>query len=129
MNPIIVTAALIRDKNKILIAQRNPGTHLALKWEFPGGKLEVGESPEECLQREIKEELGMDISVGRIFEVVFQDYGNRTILLLCYESFIREGKPKTVDCHDYKWVDKEELQLMDLAEADRVIAHRLVQEK
>lgn len=129
MNPIIVSAAMIRDKNKILLGQRKPDSHLALKWEFPGGKLEAGESPEECLQREIKEELDMDISVGRIFEVIFQDYGNRSILLLCYEAFIKDGVPRVVDCHDFKWVDKEELLEMDLAEADRIIAKRLAQEK
>lgn len=129
MNTIIVTAAIIRKDDMVLIAQRKPGAHLALKWEFPGGKLEAGESPEECLQREIKEELDMDISVGRIFEVVFQDYGNRSILLLCYEAFIKDGIPRIVDCHDFKWLDKEEVLNMDLAEADRIIAKRLAQEK
>lgn len=64
--PLIVTAAVIRDGDKVLVARRQSG-HLAGKWEFPGGKLEPGESPKECLARELKEELGIEVAVLKIF--------------------------------------------------------------
>lgn len=67
--PVIIAAAVIRDGDKVLIAQRQGGP-LAGKWEFPGGKLEPGESPEQCLARELKEELGIDVTVKDIFAVV-----------------------------------------------------------
>lgn len=129
MDILIVTAALIRQDNKILIAQRKPDSHLGLLWEFPGGKLEDGESLEQCLAREIKEELALDISVGSIFEVIYHDYNIKNILLLCYESFIKGGQIKALDCHDYKWVTIEELAQYNFTEADQPIVAKLRREK
>lgn len=68
--PVIVTAAVIRDGDKVLVAERQGGP-LAGKWEFPGGKLEPGESPDQCLAREIKEELGLAVRVDDIFAIVY----------------------------------------------------------
>lgn len=129
MKTIIVTAAIIRKENKILIAQRKSGAHLELQWEFPGGKLEAGESPEECLQREIKEELALDINIGRIFEVVSHQYTDRHILLLCYECFIRGGQIEAVDCNDYKWVIPADMDYYQFAAADLPVVDRIKNEK
>lgn len=71
--PLIVTTAVIRQDGKVLVARRQGG-HLAGKWEFPGGKLEPGESPEQCLARELKEELELEVRVGDIFAVVYHEY-------------------------------------------------------
>jgi 8-oxo-dGTP diphosphatase len=124
---IVVTAAVIKNRdNKILICQRKPDSHNGLKWEFPGGKLEEQETPEQCLRREIKEELDVDIEVGEIFKVVKQDYSDRVILLLAYECNYISGELKTIDCNDYKWVKKSEIKKYDIALADIPIVEKLV---
>ena len=86
--PIVVTAGVVVRNGSILVARRKSGSHLEGLWEFPGGKLEPNESPEECLAREFKEELGVEISVDRISEVVFHRYPEKTVLLLFYSCRI-----------------------------------------
>jgi 8-oxo-dGTP diphosphatase len=123
---IIVTAAIIKDNGRYLIAQRKKDSHLGLKWEFPGGKLEVAEDPEKCLAREIKEELDITIEVIDIFEVVSHSYEQKNILLLCYMCKLMEGTPKPVDCNDFKWVALSEMPGFDFAEADRPVVEKLL---
>lgn len=125
MNIAIVTAAVIIQDGKVLITQRKVGVNQELKWEFPGGKMEVSESPEECLAREIKEELNINISVGRIFDVVYYRYPNITILLLAYSCEIIDGNPDAVDCNDFEWVSINSLDKYSFAEADIPIVNRL----
>jgi len=79
-----VTAAIILKDNKVLIAQRAPGKNQAGKWEFPGGKVELGETPQECLNREIREELEVDIEVLDIFGESIYAYHSGTIKLMAY---------------------------------------------
>jgi 8-oxo-dGTP diphosphatase len=123
---IIVTAAIIKDNGRYLIAQRKKDSHLGLKWEFPGGKLEVAEDPEKCLAREIKEELDITIEVIDIFEVVSHSYEQKNILLLCYMCKLMKGTPKSVDCNDFKWVALSEMPKFDFAEADRPVVEKLL---
>lgn len=119
MNTIIVTAAIIRHNGQVLIAQRKQGAHEGLLWEFPGGKLESGESPEEGLIREIKEELDIDISVDDIFKVVSHCYDKeRHVMLLVYLCQYLSGKPKTKDCQDFRWVTPDEMNHYTFAPAD-----------
>lgn len=125
LQTIVVTAAIIHNKGKLLIAQRKKDTDQALKWEFPGGKLEPGESPEHCLVREIKEELGLDITVEKIFDVVSHNYGERHIILLCYLCKLVGGRAQTLDCHAFRWVESDELMEYDFALADRPVVQRL----
>jgi len=125
MQSIIVTAAIIKQNDQILIAQRNENVDQALKWEFPGGKLEPGESPEQCLVREIREELGLTIHILKIFDVISHSYGDRHIILLCYLCRLTGGSPQTLDCRDFKWVKAGELHSYDFAEADRPIVSSL----
>ena len=125
--PIIVTAAVIRRGNKVLVARREGGD-LAGRWEFPGGKLEPGESPEACLAREIKEELDLEVRVGDIFAVVYHRYQTGPILLLAYECVpVAAGRPEeTLRSRDgVRWVSPEELTRLDLAPADVPIAAKL----
>lgn len=123
MKSIICSAAIIRRDGKILIAQRKPDSRLEpLKWEFPGGKIEFSEDPKECLVREIREEMGFDIAVGDIFDVVSHNYRKdgetHHVLLLCYLCDYVGGTPRPLDCHDIRWVKGEEIAGFDFAAAD-----------
>ena len=84
MKTVIVTAGVILQEEKVLVAQRREGGPHGLLWEFPGGKVKEGEEPREALRRELKEELDIDVEVGKIFEAVYHLYPNYPILLLVY---------------------------------------------
>lgn len=118
MPTIEVVGAVIRRGAEVLIAQRLPGKHEALLWEFPGGKLEPGESPEACLVREIDEELGVTIRVGPPLGEVTHDYGERRIHLTCYWADLVAGEPRALECHAIRWVRTEELGGFAFAGAD-----------
>ena len=123
--PLIVTAAVIRKEDTILIAQRYVKTDHSLKWEFPGGKLECGETPEQCLAREIKEELNLKVEVADIFKVVYHEYPGKKILLLCYLCNDLGGHPKALDCQDFKWINMDTLDQFDFVEADLPIVEKI----
>lgn len=115
---ILVTAGLIKKDGKLLIAQRPPAKHGALKWEFPGGKVEEDEDPRACLAREIREEMGIEIRVGNIVETVFHRYPDRSVLLLFYHCTWLSGEPQAIECAAFAWVDPSELPAYDFLEAD-----------
>jgi len=125
MDTIVVTAAIIKNGDRYLIAQRKKGASQEMKWEFPGGKIEKGEDPEECLQREILEELNTEVEVEGIYQVVSHNYGDRHIILLYYTCRMTGGEPKPVDCQDFRWVTAEEMAQYDFAPADRPVVDRL----
>lgn len=122
---IVVTAAIIEKDGKVLLTQRKLGTNQELKWEFPGGKMEENESPQECLIREIKEELNINIEVFDVVDVVYYKYPSITILLIAYKCNIIGGNIEAVDCNNYEWVTLDELEKYDLAEADKYIVNKL----
>ncbi|WZL74281.1 (deoxy)nucleoside triphosphate pyrophosphohydrolase [Clostridiaceae bacterium 35-E11] len=126
MLPLIVTAGIIRRGKKILIAQRYVRSEDTFKWEFAGGKLEKGETPEACLAREIQEELDLKIQVKDIFKVVYHPYKDKTILLLCYLCDHLKGEPKAIECTDFKWIDLQELQQFDFVDADKPIVDKII---
>ena len=125
MQTLNVTAAIIERGSEILIAQRLKGSHMGLKWEFPGGKIEPGESPEECLMREIKEELDLDIRVGDRMMVVDHQYEKIRVILHCYRCSYLGGEAKKKDCQDFQWVARRDLKSFDFAEADRPVVRYL----
>jgi 8-oxo-dGTP diphosphatase len=125
MQTFNVTAAVIERGSEILIAQRLKGSHMGLKWEFPGGKIEPGESPEECLMREIKEELDLDIRVGDRLMVVDHQYEKMRVILHCYRCCYLGGDAKKKDCQDFRWVACGDLENFDFAEADRPVVRYL----
>ncbi|KUO77231.1 MAG: hypothetical protein APF77_12585 [Clostridia bacterium BRH_c25] len=126
---LIVTAAAMVRGGKVLIAQREAGSHMELRWELPGGKLEPDEDPEECIVREIKEELDMEIEVSDIYKVVKFKYEEKDILLLCYLCRILKGEGKTLECNDFKWVRREELVNYDFVPADVAIVEKLMKDE
>ncbi len=125
---IVTAAAIIRD-GKVLIAQRQQGSHMEYKWEFPGGKLEPDETPEECIIREIKEEMDIDIEVDDIYKVVKFKYEEKDILLLCYLCRIIKGDGRAIECNDFRWVTKDELPGFDFVPADLPIVEKLINDK
>jgi 8-oxo-dGTP diphosphatase len=125
--PTVVVAGVVSRHGQILVARRKSGTHLAGLWEFPGGKLEPDESPEESLIREFKEELGVQVRVGHILEVVFHRYPDRNVLLLFYSCQLIEGEPQAVDVDALAWVRKQELHRLDWAPADVAFVRKLAE--
>lgn len=124
-----VTAAVIFKDGKVLVAQRGPKDKLANKWEFPGGKIEDNESPEACLQREIKEELGLDIKVGIYLCSSFFDYDHISIELMAFSCEAIEGEATNKEHQKLSWVYPIELKNLDMAPADLPIVDSLIEKR
>ena len=120
---ITVVAALIEKEGKYLIARRSTGSEDVLgKWEFPGGKVELGESEEQAIEREIKEEFEMDVIAIRYLTNNICEYPSKTIDLRLYECKYISGEFHLHDHSEYKFVDKSVLLNYDLAKADISLA-------
>jgi 8-oxo-dGTP diphosphatase len=126
---LLVVAALVRQEGRILLSQRRPDQSLPLCWEFPGGKVEPGEPPEAALRREIHEELGCEVRVGRVFEVVFHAYERFDLYMLVYEAEIVAGAPSARQVAAVAWVPAREIPTMKLPPADYPLAQRLAAEE
>lgn len=113
-----VTAAVIRRNGRLLIAQRPLGGRLGGLWEFPGGKVEPGETLKQCLRREIKEELGIRIKVGQPIASINHAYTHFKITLHAFECELVSGKPQAVEVQDFKWVRMSELKKYAFAKTD-----------
>jgi mutator protein MutT len=122
---IEVAAALIEEAGKFLVTQRPPNTHLALYWEFPGGKREPGETLEACLKREILEELNVFAEVQALAGEYTYDYPDRRVILYFYRCRILNGSPEPKGCHDLKWVAPSEMNEADFPPADISIIQML----
>ena len=122
-NMISVTCAVIRnEENEVLIVQRGEFTDHPLKWEFPGGKLNPGETEEECVIREVTEELSIDIVIcGRLPEVV-HDYGHKKIKLVPFICDSLDELPFLSEHLDFKWLNTKYLTEVDFSEADILVA-------
>ena len=125
---IVVSAGIVTRDGNIMLCQRKPEDRLGLKWEFPGGKLEHGESPQQALQRELREELAIETRTGRIYDIYHESSGDRSLLLLFFRSEILSGEPQTIDCNAIAWVSPADLTKYDLAPADLEVARRLAAE-
>lgn len=124
-NSIEVSAGLIFRSGKLLITQRHAGAHLGGLWEFPGGKREPGETFEQCLVRELREELGVDVQVGELLQSVTHSYPEKTVHLRFFLCSLRGGEPQPLDCAACKWVTKDELAAHDFPAADAGLLEQL----
>lgn len=118
---IKVTCAIIVQNGKILLAQRGEHPHHPFQWEFPGGKVKSGETGEDCIRREINEELSLRIEIKAKLDPVLFDYGHRKIELIPFICFIREGKIQLSEHIRFTWIEWPEAAEMDISGADREI--------
>lgn len=126
---IDVTCAVIRnEEDDVLVVQRGESSDHPFKWEFPGGKLMIGESEEECVIREVREELSMDIIICRRLHDVEYDYGHKSIKLIPFICDTLDELPFLSEHIAFKWVSPENLIETDFSEADIFVAHQYVED-
>ena len=129
MEVIEVSAGLVFRNGKLLLTQRPAGGHLAGLWEFPGGKREPGESFEECLRRELHEELGIEVEVGERVESLTHHYTERTVHLEFFLCKLRQHEPQAIGCPAFAWVTRDELGSYTFPAADARLIGRLQAER
>jgi len=121
---LVVAAAVVEREGRVMLCQRLPNAHNGLKWEFPGGKLEAGETPEAALARELREELNIDVAVGRIRDAVVHRYPDREVLVLFYSCTLLSGEPTAIQCNAIAWVEQADMPCYDFAGADWAFVKR-----
>jgi 8-oxo-dGTP diphosphatase len=129
MQPLVVTAAVIRNGDSVLITRRPEGKPHAGMWEFPGGKLDGNESPRDCLRREILEELGLEVAVGDILETAYYRYDWGPVLILAFECRPLAGEIRNLQVAEHRWVALEELSSFALLPADYPIVETLLRSR
>lgn len=122
---IEVAAGLVFRDGKLLITQRCKGTHLAGLWEFPGGKREPGETYEECLRRELQEELAIEVAVGELIESLSHDYPEKSVHLKFFRCLLLENEPLPIGCDAVAWITATELDDYLFPEADARLLEKL----
>jgi len=115
---VLVAAGVIIDRDRVLVTQRMPGAHLEGTWEFPGGKVEPGEAPEQALARELREEIGVGVIVDDILDVTFWRYERKDVLLLFYRARVVEGAVSNLGVAAHRWAAREELASLAFPPAD-----------
>lgn len=115
---IIGVAVIWNDEKQILIDRRLPTGTMANLWEFPGGKIETGETIEECIEREILEELGIKIEVGKHLITVDHTYPHLRVTLTVHHCHYLSGIPQAIECAEVRWVGLDELDNFDFPEAN-----------
>ena len=121
-----VTCAIIEHTNKILICQRSASMKLPLKWEFPGGKIETGESKEDCLRREIREEINIDITIRKALTMIEHHYADFSLQLYPFVCSLQSGEVKALEHTQAIWVAIDQLLDYDWAEADLPIVNEYI---
>jgi 8-oxo-dGTP diphosphatase len=121
---LVVAGLIVGDDGRILITQRRADQSMGGQWEFPGGKVEPGEAPVAALARELAEEIGVGVAVGRIWDVLFHAYPEFDLVMLVYVCRIN-GSPRAVEVADLAWVAASDLAAWDILPADRALVERL----
>ena len=124
MDTIEVVAAVIEREGRILITRRPPGAHLAGFWEFPGGKPEPGESPDQALRREIAEELGAQVTVGEEIDSVEWAYPDKRVRIAFFRCAVR-GEPRPLEGQEMAWVAPADLRSYAFPPADASLIDKL----
>ena len=120
-----VVAALIRDGDKFMICQRPAHKGCGLLWEFVGGKVEVGETKQQALVRECREELAVTLSVGDVFMDVLHEYPDLTVHLTLFHATIAAGVPQKLEHQDIRWITVDEIPQYDFCPADEEILAKI----
>jgi mutator protein MutT len=123
--PIEVSAGLIFRDGKLLITRRRAGAPLGGLWEFPGGKREPGESFEECLHRELREELGVEVQIAALLDDIVHQYPERSVRLQFFRCLWLRHEPRAILCDDLAWVAAAQLSDYEFPAADARILDRL----
>jgi mutator protein MutT len=124
-NPIDVSAGLVFRDGKLLITQRPHGAHLGGLWEFPGGKREPNESSEQCLIRELREELDIEVEVGELFDRLEHRYPEKIVRLSFFRCRWKQREPRALGCPAFKWTSRAELKDYEFPAADARVIQRL----
>ena len=124
-----VVAALIWENNKFMICQRPAHKARGLLWEFVGGKVESGETKEQALIRECREELAITLDVGDVFMDVTHEYPDLTVHLTLFNATIAEGEPQKLEHTDIQWITPSEIPYYEFCPADEEILEKLIGNK
>ena len=122
-----VVAALIWDKDKFMICQRPAHKARGLLWEFVGGKVEPGETKEQALIRECREELAVTLSVEDVFMVVVHEYSDLIVHLTLFNATIAEGEPQKLEHNDIRWITPSEIPKYEFCQADEEILKKIIE--
>lgn len=122
----LVVAGLLRDGQRVLLTRRRPDQSLPDLWELPGGKVEPEETPEQALRRELREEIGVTVEVGRIWDVLSYRYPEFDLLMLVYPCRIVAGEVTPLEVAAAEWSPVSELGRYELLPADRPLVERLL---
>jgi 8-oxo-dGTP diphosphatase len=123
---IRVVAAVIAKDERYLVTQRRPTAVLPLLWEFPGGKVEIGETDLEALKREVKHRVGVDIEPGAQISSVAHAYEHYTVELHLYDCRITAGQPSAVNVHQFRWVESDDFDRLPFTPADEASMSKLL---
>jgi mutator protein MutT len=124
--PVRVVACVIERDGKYLITKRLKHSHLGHLWEFPGGKVEPGETLEQCAVRECQEEIGVEVKPLKLVQEIVHDYPERSVRLYFIACELISGAPRAIHCADWRWVKPDELKNFEFPAADKKIIEGLV---
>ena len=124
-NSVEVSAGLVFRSGKLLITQRHANTHLGGLWEFPGGKRHDGETFEECLRRELREELGIEVEVRELIEEITHHYPEKSVHLKFFRCDWLRNEPQALGCNAFVWIEAQQLDQYAFPEADARFLEKL----
>lgn len=125
-NPIDVSAGVIFRDGLLLITQRQPEAHLGGLWEFPGGKRHPGESDQDCLRRELLEELGIELEIGELLDTITHPYPEKVVRLKFFLCRWLRHEPRALACHDFAWISRDQLVNYAFPAADKQLLQKLL---
>jgi mutator protein MutT len=122
---IEVSAGLVFRNGLLLITKRKQSVHLGGLWEFPGGKIECDETSEDCLRRELREELGIEVEVHELIETIQHDYPEKSVRLKFFRCSLLRNEPAPIGCEEIAWSDAEDLANYEFPAADARLLEKL----